>query len=213
MRKIVVVLLLSVTSVMFAQDKSKLSTTLNAGLAFPSGDFGNVYNTGFGGELSIAYNLEWNSQLYASLGYSHWSINNDNLNNNSTAPGIYDVKAPVTALPVLLGVRWFWQQENFAPYLLIEGGIYNYSLEVSGTYTNNGTVTIIRPKDETYRESSFNIGLGGIWQLNDDVDLDIKARYHFVSSSKKYNLGDGAYDAEFNTSKFISLMAGIVFNF
>lgn len=198
---------------LFAQEEEPFGVTLNAGFAFPLGDYGKIYNAGLSTEFVFSYDLEWNTNFYAVLGYTRWTLDNEAFNKNYSGSGKFDIKAPISAMPVLVGIRWFWEHEKYAPYVLIEGGIYNYSREVSGTYLENGIVSPIRPKDDTFRETTFNFGIGGIWRLNEDIDLDVKARYHLVSDSNTYNYGDTGYDYRVSTSKFISVLAGVQFKF
>lgn len=57
----------------YAQPTSTISKQIKAGInleaAFPTGDFGKSYSTGFGGSIMGSYALNENAKLTASLGY------------------------------------------------------------------------------------------------------------------------------------------------
>jgi hypothetical protein len=207
----VLFLLIALTSV-YSQEK--FTAGISLGFSFPVGDWSKVYNPGFGGDFSFGYYLDDNVSLYASIGITNWSLDNDKFNGEINAPGEFDLDGSVQALPVLVGLKWFLKNKSFSPFILIEGGLYNYSVDLAGKYIDeDNDVSIVPAINETFRESGFNFGLGFEKELDKNLMLEIKGRYHLVSNGNTYNYGDGNYEYIVGTNQFVSVTAGISFKF
>ena len=99
---------------------------------------------------------------------------------------------------------------SFTPYLLLEGGVYNITREVYGKYSNdNGNTGSVTPRSDKATNGSINLGLGLEYPINEIINVDIGARYHYVLNEDVYNFGDYGYGSSYSTINFISLSAGL----
>ncbi len=204
-------LLIALSSV---HSQEKYGAGIALGFSFPVGDWSKVYNPGFGGDFSFGYFVEENLSLYASIGITNWGLDNEKFNSEINDPGEYDLDGSIQTLPVLIGLKWSFLKEGFSPFILIEAGLYNYSIDLAGKYTDaDGEVSIVSAINETFRESGFNFGLGFEKELDKNLLLEIRGRYHLVSNGKTYDYGDGESHYIVGTSEFISVTAGIYFRF
>ncbi|NOX17179.1 MAG: porin family protein [Chlorobi bacterium] len=212
MKKYTLLFLLITATSFYSQER--FGAGISLGFSFPVGDWSKVYNPGFGGDFSFGYYLEDNLSLYASIGVTNWSLDNEKFNGEVNAPGKFDLDGSVQALPVLIGLKWIFMNEGFSPFILIEAGLYNYSVDIAGKYIDeDGDVSIVSAINETFRESGFNFGLGFEKELEANLKLEIRGKYHLVSNGKTYDYGDGNNQYIVGTNQFISFSAGVYFKF
>jgi len=213
MKNTIFILILFTTS-LFAQE-GEYGFTIKGGMNFPVGDFDNYYNASFGGFGGVFYNFSETGRVSATIGYNAWSLDLDALNEdvkNNGNTGSYNIEAPVSAIPILINVKFFLKTEtSFSPYLLFEGGVYKITREVYGKYINeDGTSNSITPRSDKTTNGSINLGLGIDYPLNEIINLDISARYHYLLNEDVYNLGDvGGSVSSYSTINFISVYAGL----
>jgi len=212
MKKYLLMFLFVALTSVFSQEK--FGAGISLGFSFPSGDWSKVYNPGFGGDFSFGYFVDENISLYASIGITNWSLDNEKFNSEINAPGKFELDGSVQALPILVGLKWIFKNKGFSPFILIEGGLYNYSVDIAGKYIDEDSkVSIVPAINETFRESGFNFGVGFEKELDKNLLLEIKGRYHLVSNGKTYDYGDGNNEYIVGTNQFISFAAGISFRF
>lgn len=213
MKKLVFILsMLFFTSSIFGQ--SNFGFTLKGGLNIPMSDFDTYYNAGFGVYGALFYDLNKTTRLAFNAGYNSWALDLDALNealNNSGNPGRYDAEAPIMTVPILLAVKFFWRDnENFQPYIVLEGGVYNITREFYGRYIDeNGVALPATNQTETSTDGAFNFGVGFEYPINEVIALDVSAKYHMLLSEDVYNFGDAGYETSYSTINFISVFAGI----
>lgn len=188
--------------------------TLKGGVNFPVGDFVKYYNAGFGGFGGLFYNINSTTRISFNIGYNSWALDLDALNkdlNNSGNPGKYDIEAPISTIPILINVKFFWRNnKKFYPYVVLEGGVYKTSKEVYGKFIpQDGKSLQVTPRDVSTTDGSFNFGVGFEYPLNEVLTLDVSSRYHLVLNQDVYNLGDIGYGTAYSTNNFISIFAGI----
>jgi len=212
MKKIILVFMIITTS-LFAQ-KGEYGFLIEGGMNFPAGDFNNYYNSSFGGSGGIFYNFSETGRVSATIGYNSWAIDLDALNedvkdNGNT--GSYNIEAPITAIPILINVKYFLKTEmSFTPFLLAEGGIYKITREVYGKYIyEDGSSLSVTPQYDKTTNGSLNVGFGFEFPINEVMNFDVIARYHYLLSEKSYNLGDAGYASSYSTISFVSVAAGI----
>jgi len=188
--------------------------TLKGGVNFPVGDFVKYYNAGFGGFGGLFYNINSTTRISFTIGYNSWALDLDALNkdlNDSGNPGRYDIEAPISTIPILINVKFFWRKnKKFHPYVVLEGGVYKTSKEVYGRFIpQDGKSLQVTPRDVSTTDGSFNFGVGFEYPLNEVLTLDVSSRYHLVLNQDVYNLGDIGYGTTYSTNNFISIFAGI----
>lgn len=208
-----IIILLFLTATIFAQ-KGEYGFTINGGLSFPTGDFANYYNASFGGFGGVFYNFSETGRVTATIGYNAWSLDLDALNEdvkNNGNTGSYNIEAPIDVIPILVNVKFFLKTElPFNPYVLLEGGVYKITREVYGKYiSEDGISNNVTNRSENKTDGSFNLGVGMEYPINEIINLDINARYHYLLSKDTYNLGDYGYAASYSAINFISISAGL----
>lgn len=154
---IVVVLLSSFNS--FAQIK----TTINLGLQFPTSDFKNDVNNGYGASLSFDYSIPFSPvSLAFSAGYNRWNFND----NNPYSKGYYYYN-----LPLMAGIRYFSGGSNIDTYL---GGDVGLAISANNIPGSNSSSNFIYSPVLGVRYKFSPIGL---------VALDVNVRYNVIRAS------------------------------
>jgi len=214
MKKFIIIFCLLIFSGTVFSQQADYGFTIKGGANFPTGEFANFYNAGFGAMGGLFYNINTTTRISFIVGYNSWALDLDALNeelHNVGNPGNYDIEAPISSIPILLNVKFFWRKnDKFHPYVVLEGGVYKTSKEVYGRYiSEDGESLKLNPTDVSTTDGSFNAGLGFEYPLNDVITFDVSARYHWVMNEDVYNLGDIGYGTTYSTNNFISLYAGI----
>ena len=212
MRNILLITTLMVSSIL--AQKGQYGFTINGGISFPAGNFANFYNASFGGFGGIFYNFIETGRVFATIGYNGWSVDLDAINedlSNSGNTGKYNLEAPISAIPFLIGVKFFFKTKlDFTPYVLAEGGIYKISREVYGQYINeDGSSISLTPQSYETNDGALNIGFGIEYPINETMNFDINASYHYILNEEVYNLGEAGHASSYSTINFISINAGL----
>ena len=212
MKKILFIIVLLSTS-LIAQ-KGQYGFAVSGGMNIPTGDFANFYNTAFGGFGGIFYNFSETGRVSAIIGYNSWAVDLDAVNENLTNSGNkgkYNLEAPVSAIPILIGIKFFLKTKmTFTPYIMAEGGIYKITREVYGQYINgDGAATPLTPQSDRTNDGAFNVGFGIEYPINETINFDINAKYHYILNKDTYNLGDAGYASSYSAISFISINAGL----
>lgn len=163
-------------------DPAKMMLILQFALSLPTGDFGDVYNTGVGGNLTFAYSLYPYLILTGSLGYINWSGDE----------GLYggfggDADYSVSSVPFLVGARYvFPTSSSFRPYLLGEIGLHFMSYSSEGSYYGYSY-------DASASSTEFALGLGGgfMYPFSAAWSLDVNARYWIISDAGNFTVMAG----------------------
>lgn len=204
----------------------KWGVNASAGYSFTVGEFSDYYNNGFHGSAAGFYNLTNGAQVSLITGYSRWSLNGDFFNEKWAEQNplqTVDVEAPVTAIPLLIGFKYYINlSRKVKPYFLFAGGINFLTTELSGTldfYTPDGhkirTEEIKREK-ESFTETTIGLGLGVAFKLNKKMWLDFDWKYNLMNDSKAIQSPEN--DPTDSTIKertlsYISFMVGIDYTF
>lgn len=207
----------------FTVAQSKLSFGFGGGLQFPSGLFGDYYGSGFNGEGSLDYSLSSNFDVGLSIGYmSHsYSVENANVKIKELlkddAFEINDFDSKFGAVPLKLSGKYYFTPSGFRPFALIEFGINFISQDTvkSATMTsgNPDKVTVNSVETASETKTGFAIGLGFLIPLTPSTNLDITAKYSFISHDIKeeYNL-PGTEIKNSESISFFVIRAGVRFN-
>ncbi len=155
----VIVVTFLCTSNSFAQIK----TTINAGLQFPTSDFKNDVNNGYGGSISFDYSIPLSPvSLAFSAGYNRWNFND----NNPFNKGYYYYN-----LPLMAGIRYFSTGTTVDTYL---GGDVGLAISKNNIPNSGSSSDFIYSPVIGVRYKFSPIGL---------VALDINVRYNVIRTS------------------------------
>lgn len=180
MKQLLSVLIVIALFTGFANAQSKMAVGLQAGVAIPIGDFGNAYKLGFGGQGTFAYHINPMLDVTASVGYLTWSGK--------------DADYTFSSVPVLAGVRYYFGQGKFHPYVAGELGMHFTSVKVPSVTVGGFTFGGGTASDSFF---GFGAGAGFLYQLGPKLDLDVNAKFNSISSSG-------------SSSSYISIMAGVL---
>jgi opacity protein-like surface antigen len=166
-----------ISGVSFAQENPGISAM--GGLTFPTGDFGDVYGTGFGLKGVFQYPLNPTISITGTTGLMRWSDSLVFLGES--------LETSITTIPVLGGVRLFFAAGDIAPYANGEIGFHILTSKVSGFGESESDSNI---------EFGFGFGGGLLYALTSTLFLDANLQFNSIS-------GDGS------SLHFISLFVGI----
>lgn len=189
-----------------------------AGPAFPTGEFSDLFSTGFAGYIEVPYDVNRSMQLFAGVGYTRFSVDNGKLNDElaiAGIPGTASVDAPYTVVPVVAGLKFFSQYGKLWPYFTFSFGLYAQELKSSGTLTDGGTTTVIGPSTTTWSQGAFGIGLGTMIELGNRWAFDIDAKFNSVIDYEGTVLigTSGSENVSTRAIKFASVLAGLSYKF
>jgi len=159
MKQLLSVLLLAVLFTGFINAQSKMAFGLQAGIAIPTGDFGDVYDMGFGGQGNFAYHINPMLDVTASVGYLTWSGK--------------DADYTFSSVPLLAGLRYYFGKDKFKPYIAGELGVHftSFDYEFSGvSYSSSDSYF------------GFGAGAGFLYKMGPNLDLDVNAKYNSIST-------------------------------
>jgi opacity protein-like surface antigen len=165
-------------------DPARMMLILQFALSFPTGNFGDAYNTGVGGNLTFAYSLNPNVILTGSIGYIHWGGDN-NLGGLDDFEGNGDFS--MSSVPVLVGARYMFPTSSaFAPYVLGEIGLHFMSSSAEYSYLGYSY-------DASASSTEFALGLGGgfMYPVSASLTLDVNGRYWIISDAGNFTFMAG----------------------
>jgi hypothetical protein len=163
MKKILLVLFVTVFAVSFANAQSKMGASVQGTLSFPTGDFGDGAGTGFGATGTFIYSVSPMLDVTASIGYITWGT-------KESIPGI---EASSSDIPLLVGIRYAFGKGNFLPYASAEAGLHFLSSKVK--------ISSIGFED-SQSETKFGVspGVGFLYKFNPKTSLDVNAKYNVI---------------------------------
>lgn len=176
---------------------------INAGYTHPTGDMGKILKTGLGANLSAKYLVNRVIGIGFEAGYhtfkSKMILNNDNTNQ--------DYKCRL--LPVLLEATFYmpnWDR-TILPYLGVHFGAYvtnvsvNRESEIYGDPSLSKKLWLIAP----------GVGLNGgsLFELSDQVYLDLKVRADYVPKIEENYQFDENNSGKIGFNKMLNIGANI----
>lgn len=169
MKKLLIVILAVVcfASISEAQ-KKEMFVSGGVEISLPQGDFGDVFNMGYG--ATGTFELEFSSQLYGigTAGYLMWSPDNE--------PANTDIS--FNSIPILAGVKYFFDKK---------GGFY--VLGQAGFYLSSSTIEVggVEVFDDSGSDFAVRAGGGYEMPLGKKAVLDISAFYVMIEDAN--NIG------------------------
>jgi opacity protein-like surface antigen len=196
----------------------KLGIIAKAGAAVPVGEFSDLFTTGFAGYVEVPYDLTPALQVFATVGYTRFTVDPEKLNNELAAagiPGTATLDAPYRVIPILAGLKFFSQYGKLWPYFSFSFGLYAQELKTSGTLVNGDTVTVIGPTTESWSQGAFGVGLGTMIDLGNRWAIDLDAKFNSVIDyNGRVLIGtSGSENVSTRAIKFASVLAGLSYKF
>ncbi|MBI5475924.1 MAG: outer membrane beta-barrel protein [Ignavibacteriales bacterium] len=186
MKKLVPVLMLVllVAGISFGQEgQMRLGAGLE--LVLPSGTFGDVAGTGFGGTANFLYTVNPQITITGTAGYIMWGEKSFDL-------GFGEWKYSYSAIPILAGGRYYFTEGDSRVYGSAEIGLYMFSATVT-VPTQSFFGYTIAGGETTESSSEFTIapGVGYEMKIGDNMNLDVAAKYLIISDMSNINLRAG----------------------
>ncbi len=219
-------IIFSIVLTISSNAQSNFGVGLSGGVNFPTGDFDEFYNAGYGGDLHFSYHLGNEAIFTLAVGYNRWNLAVDAFNKLAAASGLnwkFELDSHFAIIPVLLGVRWYLFQKKNQPYITFEGGIYNYQFKLEGKAVNTVSGANIPeiPIPEVRKsgtETMLNLGLGYLYTLSKHWLLDVTVKYNIITNAFTIeNLVDPESEDTIygvkGTNQYLSLLAGINYRF
>lgn len=225
LKHLIILIVLSSTLLLKAQ--SDFAVGINGNVNFPNGKFTEYFSTGYGGDAHFLY-LFGNSSIFSiSIGYNRFELDLDAFNAKANELGLdtkFDVESSFSTIPLLIGVKWYFlKQKNSSPYIMIEGGFYNYNFTLQGTanFTDPGgnSIPIDLPEfDENGTETMLRISAGYIIFIQKHWFIDASVNYIVLTDAFTVDVPDDPEEAEAisgaaSTLNYLSISAGINYRF
>lgn len=173
-------LLLAAVVVLFSLGASaQFKLGVSGGLGLPMGDFGDGYKMGFGGGVAGKYMLNEKLAVGLNIGYYSFTAKDEF--------GGSDVK--FSAMPITGLINYYFATEGFKPYVGADLGFYSCKSK-----TNFMGVDF----SATATKFGFAPTVGFAYGLSDKMDLDVNAKYHFIST-------------EGSSTSFLGINVGLIF--
>ena len=221
MKKMIFVILVLIFSSTFLPAQTNFGIDVNGAYLSPTGDFGNVYKSGFGGLASLNYNVTNNIQLSLSAGYSRFSFNNDQYNQMLSdfysafgTTTTVEINSKLKIIPVMLGGKYFFTSTAFRPYAALDLGLHIVSVDASSIKINGETLDAV--KGQSKAATAWGLGVGCMYQIAPIINIDINAKINgnnlevgtnFSSSGSTYSSSQSSS----STVTFWSVSAGLLF--
>jgi len=184
----VLVVLVLVSGLINAQ--GKISIGVNGGAAIPTGDFGDGFDLGWGGNALFVYHINPNVDLTGSAGYITWS-------------GKDSINATYSSIPVLLGIKYLFGKEKVHGYGSAELGVHFTTLDLPVVDLGEGE-TFGGTESNTY--FGWALGAGLLYNISDKVDIDFSAKYNMILVGE-----ENSYDQKSTSVDYFSVMLGVLF--
>ena len=215
----VVLILLLTGSLMTAQ--SIIGIGINGAYLSPTGNFGDLYKSGFGGLASLTFDATDKIQLSATVGYGQFSFNSDKfsqlLNDFLSAFGIstnVSVDSKLTLIPIMAGGKYFFTSSNFRPYAAVDLGVHIMSVGAASVKVGGQSY------DATVNQSkaafAWGLGVGFYYAVAPKINLDVNAKINGDSFEMGTNFSgstgtSSATMTSNSTATFLSFAAGLQF--
>ncbi|MCW8804425.1 MAG: outer membrane beta-barrel protein [Ignavibacteriaceae bacterium] len=221
------IILVVLSSTLLLKAQSDFAVGFNGNINFPNGKFTEYFGTGYGGDAHFLY-LFGNSSIFSlSIGYNRFGLDLDAFNAKANELGLdvkFNVESSFSTLPILVGAKWYFlKQKNSSPYIMIEGGFYNYKFTLKGTadLTDSGgnSMPIDLPEiDENGTETMLRISAGYIIFIQKHWFIDASVNYIVLTDAFTVDVPDDPEEAETitgaaSTLNYLSISAGINYRF
>ena len=178
--------LLSFTTISNAQS-GRFSLGLDLG--FPMGDFGKLYDLGVGPTFRYEHPVGDNIGLSITTGILIFA------GGSSDEDGFVTDVSAVSMIPVQLGFKYYFTEQQLGFYGMAEVGIHSSTYASTDLYESRSSTDLSYAPQIGYCLNRWDFGL----------------RYQMISSSQDVPDGSGGVTSETSTSSFLGLRVAFVF--
>jgi len=164
---------LSIMAVPAMAAKGDITFGVDGGMTIPTGDFGDLFQSGFMGGVFGDYQIHEMFAVGLDGAYSQ--------NKVKDLPAGVDAK--VTFLQFGGHVKFMPQMKDVKvlPYLQVGAGLYNAKTSITGTDAKG---------DTTVNKFGFNVGVGADYKVNPQIAVGVFGAYHDVMDAYTNDAGD-----------------------
>lgn len=212
MKNIIYLLLLIFYSSTIAQQGKIFD--VKVGTSIPIIKFGELYTPGFSSSIGYLYSFSNSTQVSLRTGFSVIPFDNEKYNakNADFENGeSFGLEAPIKIIPFSLGIRYLLSDKKIKPYFEGAIGFYYYYQKLTGTYIQNGQIVNAPEMKESAFSTMFNLGLGFIYPLSEDIDFDFSGKFNgYINANAVSSNGQSSsVKSSSRTLYSISILAGI----
>jgi len=223
MKKLLIMILLGLvfSTIISAQirQRQNIAVNVNAGFAFPYGDFSDFYNTGFTGTAGITYKYSELIHFYLAGGGVSFNIDNEGMNKKLSDQGIdatVNLDGSLTNIPLSIGAKLNYEYISFRFYTGLAFVINILTLESSGTLTDSDGPTTIPYSKESFSKTSLSLTLGFAIPVSRKLEFDINGSFNAISDIDNNiipKIGPVSDPVRAGTVRYISLMGSLNYYF
>jgi opacity protein-like surface antigen len=212
---ILAALLLSMTGLA----ENKFTVGIVGGVALPSEEFSDFYNSGYGGQAAFGYQINPGIQLTLTAGMNRWTVNNDHLNKlleQQGLPATITLDAPLSVYPFVVGVKYFPLSKGIRPFFTLFAGLHLLNLETSGTIVVQSITFPLESRSKTWTEFGFGIEVGLTVPLSKRFFLEASGKYTAVDQTEVQLLQEedpGTGLITMNAIRYFNVFAGLSYAF
>jgi hypothetical protein len=167
---LIIALLIVISSLAFAQE-GKMTLGLGAEVALPSGTFGDVAGTGFGGTVNFLYDINDQIAISGTAGYLTWG-----------KKSVGSFEWTYSAIPILAGGRYYFTKCGEGLYGSAEVGLYMFTVKTkSPGYSFLGVTYGGGEISASSSEFAIAPGIGYEMPIGDMMNFDALAKYVLIS--------------------------------
>ena len=213
MKRIIYILFMIISvSIINGQD-SRTGIDFKVGYNSPAFNFDDFYEGGLGISFGVLYPFYDNLQFSLNTGYTKWTFDNTayNLKNSNDNYSDFNLEAPITLIPLTLGIKYYATSSKVRPYVSAEFGFYYYSQTATGTYKYDQTTYAIPELNDSGFRTMLNVGAGVVAPLSKDWDFDLQVKMNglFNAQSVSGSNNSGSVEGSSSTLYYVSIMGGI----
>ena len=173
MKQTLILLAAIVALTSLATAQSKYFGGVNADVYLPSGTFGDIAGTGFGGSVTFGKPINENISAYVNAGYIMWG------KKTVGVPG-YSYSYSYHMIPIKVGGKYFFGKGGFKPYGMLEVGYSSLGVKTEWESTYYGT-TYSYSGTASETRFGFAPGAGFEYPIGEKMALDVNVRYELIS--------------------------------
>ena len=219
MKKVIYILFVILSVTITNGQDNRTGIDFKVGYNSPAFNFDDFYEGGLGISFGMLYPFYDNLQFSLNTGYTKWTFDNQayNLKNSNDSYSDFNLDAPITLIPLTLGIKYYATDSKVRPYFSAEFGFFYFKQTANGTYTyvpDNATYKIPELKDSGFR-TMLNVGAGVAVPLDKDWDLDFQIKMNglFNAQSVSGSNNSGSVEGSSSTLYYVSIAGGINYYF
>ncbi len=206
-----------------AAQRTTKGLDIKIGIQPPVFNFNDLYNTGFGFYFGGLFPFKDDLQFTLYTGYLSWGFDNEAFNRRYTNQYYtsFDLEAPISLIPLTLGIKYYASNTKVRPYLTADFGFFYYWQNATGSYywknPANGQESLytLSNQNESGIRTMLGLGAGMTMPISKIIDFDLQAKFNALYNAQAINgtNNSGQISGSSSTLYYLSFMAGINYYF